>query len=640
MTDQDILKLVAAWPKKDKKPDPRDRPTLEVIHTVEREIENEFQEGFVDLVAEALSVSPDISSWTFDTWMALVKIPPVHAPKITQGKAVFSWPDGQIRNTPMRLKAGERKFNTLTEKDRMWIKSVYQEGTDGEQQYDTYTEKQQAIMSKFGISPRSVTYWVKALELNLREKPKETNSTDLTEAKSRKLETKKYRIFTCAQNATNVNDAVWTSLLKYVDYLEATGGCSLHVIPFLYHNPTSIANSPEDQWWTRRVLQYLDLVRHEVHDNVVVMADIRTQPTAEDPVSNVQVLSGAKTCIFAHTKQQMLPIPVLEGQHRKMAYTTGAVTAENYTPTIAGKKGEFHHQYGFVIVEHDDNGACYVRQVPMRADGTFCDLIHMCDPINGVTPNREAVALVLGDLHVGEHDQQAVEAVLPLAQMVDCKYLVLHDLFNGASVNPHEKNNPFVRAERFTAGETDMQEEIMTVIDYLTWLKINFLGSQIVTVRSNHDDMLDRYLASEDWRKDVQNSKAYMRYALAILEGKAPKGVIPYVIREEHPDVVCLGLDESFQPGVYELAHHGHIGANGSKGSYKQFARLSAKTIIGHSHAPVRHHGCIQVGTSTRLRVKYNVGASNWRHAHAIEHSCGTAQHIVLDENYKFTTFI
>jgi hypothetical protein len=641
MTDQEILKLLAVWPKKDKKPDPEDRPSLESVVDLENEIGNEYPRGFLDLVAEVLNTSPDVSSWTFDTWMTLIKVPPVHPPKLVQGKPVYSWADGQIRNFPMRLKAGERKFTSLTESDKAWIKKVYQEGTDGDMVYETYSEKQMAIMAKFGISPRSVTYWVKALDLNLREKPKDKPATDLTGARSRKLDSKKFRIFSCAQNATPVNKQVWTSLLKYVDYLEGIGGCSLHVIPFLYHNPTSLKNDAKDPWWASQVLDHLDLVRHEIHDTLTVMADIRIQPTAEDPVGNVQVLSGAKSCIFAHTKQQMLSIPVLEGQHRKIAFTTGAVTSENYTPTIAGKKGEFHHQYGFVIVEHDDdNDAVYVRQVPMRADGTFCDLVHRCDPVNGVTMNEEAVALVLGDLHIGEHDQNAVEAVLPLAKAVACRYLVLHDLFNGASVNPHERKDPFLRAERFDAGETNLQDEITAMIDYITWLKINFLGSQIVAVRSNHDDMLDRHLKSEDWKSDVQNARAYMKYSLAVLEGKAPKGVIPYVIGEEHPDVVCLGLDESFQPGAYELAHHGHIGANGSKGTYKQYARFSAKTIIGHSHAPVRHHGCIQVGTSTRLRVRYNTGASSWRHCHAIEHTCGTAQHILLGENYKFTTFL
>jgi hypothetical protein len=137
MTDQEILRLLAVWPKKDKKPDPMDRPAPEAVSAVEREIENEFQEGFVELVAEALSISSDIPSWTYDTWMTLLKIPPVQAPKLAQNKPVYAWPDGQIRNTPMRLKAGERKFTTLTDTDKDWIRMVYQEGTDGEEVYDT-----------------------------------------------------------------------------------------------------------------------------------------------------------------------------------------------------------------------------------------------------------------------------------------------------------------------------------------------------------------------------------------------------------------------------------------------------------------------------------------------------------------------
>ena len=38
----------------------------------------------------------------------------------------------------------------------------------------------------------------------------------------------------------------------------------------------------------------------------------------------------------------------------KMMMTTGSCTVKNYTDSKAGKKGEFHHTLGFVIIEIKD----------------------------------------------------------------------------------------------------------------------------------------------------------------------------------------------------------------------------------------------------------------------------------------------
>ena len=43
--------------------------------------------------------------------------------------------------------------------------------------------------------------------------------------------------------------------------------------------------------------------------------------------------------------------------------TTGACTVKNYTDSKSGKKGEFHHTLGFVIVEIKDDETFFIRQV-------------------------------------------------------------------------------------------------------------------------------------------------------------------------------------------------------------------------------------------------------------------------------------
>ena len=81
------------------------------------------------------------------------------------------------------------------------------------------------------------------------------------------------------------------------------------------------------------------------------MSDVKIQPTATNPMSGLAGMSGVNSCVFGSPKVQLEMIPVLEGNKPKMMLTTGAVTLMNYTDSKSGKKGEFHHVFGFAIVE-------------------------------------------------------------------------------------------------------------------------------------------------------------------------------------------------------------------------------------------------------------------------------------------------
>ena len=80
----------------------------------------------------------------------------------------------------------------------------------------------------------------------------------------------------------------------------------------------------------------------------------------------------------------------------------------------------------------------------------------------------------------------------------------------------------------------------------------------------------------------------------------------------------------------WELGQHGDIGSNGSRGSLMQFRQLNTKIVVGHYHTCARKDGALSVGTSTKLRVGYNKGASSWMNSHVIIHTDGRAQHILF----------
>ena len=171
----------------------------------------------------------------------------------------------------------------------------------------------------------------------------------------------------------------------------------------------------------------------------------------------------------------------------------------------------------------------------------------------------------------------------------------------------------------------------------------------VVIVRSNHDDFLDRWLKNEDWKKQptFKNSRLYMRYSDLLLSqyGEDPynvKGVIPTIINERFPNFITLGRSASYKIKGWELGQHGDLGSNGSRGSLLQFRQLNTKIIVGHYHSSGRKDGALSVGTSTKLRVGYNKGASGWINSHVLLHEDGRAQHInfVRDKNgaVEYTT--
>jgi len=102
--------------------------------------------------------------------------------------------------------------------------------------------------------------------------------------------------------------------------------------------------------------------------------------------------------------------------------------------------------------------------------------------------------------------------------------------------------------------------------------------------------------------------------------------------------IITLKRNSSYKIHGWEVGQHGDYGANGSKGSLLGYRRLNTKMIIGHVHSCGRKDGVLAVGTSSKLRLGYNLGPSSWLQSHVIIHNDGRAQHISFI-NGEFTTF-
>ena len=467
---------------------------------------------------------------------------------------------------------------------------------------------------------------------NLKEISEEEKTTekDYALAKQRKLNKSQYYIITWEQNRSQIHENLWNNILAYKEFL----GAELSVILGRYKNPTSVFTDRKYDTWSEETQPYWDASRHDIHNYVTILGDVKIQPTAANPLTGLESITGETTTIVGHPKMWLKTVPVLEGHPKKILVSTGAITLPNYTDSKAGKRGEFHHKLGFAIIEIKNDEVFFVRQVEADKDGNFIDLYY--EVKDGQIYDTDYVdAIVFGDLHAPNFNHDNIAILDEITERLNPKYLVLHDLIDGESVNNHLAKNPVEQYHRMVRGQDNVEEEVESALQFL-----RDRPDQIkIVVQSNHNDRLDRWLNTNRWDRDLKNALPYLKYLTATLEGKAEKGILAYLIEEEFSEneVVSLDYDDSYMINGYEVAHHGHIGANGSRGNIEQFRKMSTKMIIGHSHSPFVADSVVQVGTLTNLREGYNKGASSWLPASCLIHKNGIAQLIIVIDN-DYTT--
>jgi len=521
------------------------------------------------------------------------------------------------------------KFKELTEKNKEYIKNVYLDKNK------TWDDRMSTLCAYLKKSERTIRKWLVALGYKSKEN---IESVEYKSAQKKKLNKSKDKfLISWAQNNTSVHNNFLLNMEAYAKHL----GADIHVIAGKYNVMKLEENEDESKiTWDDKLNQYLDANRHDVHKYLSIMSDVKISPTAITPLTGMRGFGGEGSCIFGHPKVQLEVVPRLVGDTPKMCLTTGACTVKNYSESKAGKKGEFHHQLGFVIVEIKDKHTFFIRQVTAEDDGSFTDLYY--DVRNTkVTKIDEVEAIVLGDLHFGQHDELVLENTFKLMHNLKPKHVVLHDIFDGYSISHHDMKNAFKQFGKEVNGKNNLKDEVEVV---MTGLKPFEKYENVAIVRSNHDEHLDRFLTDNDWRKlpTTKNSLAYMEYSQMLLNQHAKDnviGVIPELVNKRYPKYKTLGLNDSYKVKGWELGQHGDIGANGARGAINGFVNLNTKMVVGHSHTPSRRDGVSYVGTSTKLRLSYNKGASSWLNAHVIIHKSSKLQHIFfIGKNREFTT--
>ena len=461
-------------------------------------------------------------------------------------------------------------------------------------------------------------------------------------------------IITAAQNATPVHEEFFKSLETYARENDA----ALLIIPLRYKNPTSMwgESAQNEMWWISKPRydkdgdlipdprkRYLWNTRRQINDNLILLADIKTEAAASEPLRGFESISGTESGIFGHTKLQLRTIPVPKTKLPKILTTTGAVTVKNYTDTKRGKLGEFHHSFSAVVVEFEDK-VFHLRHVHAdKETGEFTDLNKRYGP-TGSRPAPAPEAIILGDTHVDFVDPTVEVGTFGQGGLVETlqpKRLVFHDLLDAYSVNPHHVGNPFNAIAKLRANRLSAGAEVARAIQYVSARTSGTRHGFVVS--SNHDDMLRRWIVKADWKEDPTNAEFYLETALAMVkatrlglggtETPSPFGML---LRAAGPNVTALAADESLVVAGVELGMHGDVGPSGAPGSIRGLRRIGTRSIIGHSHTPGIEEGCYQVGTSSYLRLEYNRGPSSWLNTHCILHADGKRQLInIIDGTWR-----
>lgn len=435
---------------------------------------------------------------------------------------------------------------------------------------------------------------------------------------------------TWAQNATPVHPKFWASVQSLLEHR----GAELVVIPGRYRNPTSTWSKQQetDEWWAPEVTPSL-AGRKKICPKLVAYGDISIQPTANHPLTGFEGFLGANCGIFGHPKRAMQVVPTATRSPRVM-WTTGACTVRNYTKSKAGKKGEHHHVLGGLIVEVDPDGCFFVRRVTaVGRTGAFQDLDTLYTP-EGAFEGPPAATLTLGDLHAGREEEDVLQATERLHELVRPRAVVLHDVLDFYSRNPHERASRRARFDtRFESVEAEVKGAAAAVDRIAHWGD----GShETVVVRSNHDEMLERWANSHDDLEDPHNAPYHHELLARSFRHRLKRGEFPDLFPMEARRVMrsrrvrFLRSNERYRRAGVDHGFHGHRGPGGSRGSMRGMAKLGVKLTKGHHHAPGEEDGVVAVGVSSQLDHGYNHLPSSWLHAQCVLYADGKRTLVVI----------
>lgn len=448
-------------------------------------------------------------------------------------------------------------------------------------------------------------------------------------------------VFTCAQSNTYLNEPFFQALEKYCEARDAT----LHVSRFTYNKASFGKNSvkpgskkssdTDDIWFDPRILPYVSDEPLEITDDLIWCGELNVLPTRIDPLSSFKGYTRHSSGIIPHVKMAMQSIPTMKNDRAKFLYTTGTVTARNYIQKASGQVADFHHVFGALVVEVDDRGNWWARQLNADKAGGFYDLdtywtasgARLYKPEYGDN-NFTGVpveAITHGDIHWTKVDMAVLETVFAPGGVVDQlrpRVQFFHDTIDFTARNHHNIKDPHFLHSMMLEGTDNVQQEFAEVGDFLNETAYRPWSRHVIVV-SNHDQAIEHWLRNSVAMYDPVNARfwhemnadCYIKRELGMRPRPFTSALKAYL--EPHFQAACTFVQEDDSYVLLdeiECGLHGHLGPNGARGNPKNL-RTVGKANTAHTHSAGITEGVYTGGVYGLLDMGYNKGLSSWSHS-------------------------
>lgn len=341
-------------------------------------------------------------------------------------------------------------------------------------------------------------------------------------------------------------------------------------------------------------------------------------------------------------------------------WSTGSFSEGNYpSSTSIGERtsmfAENRHANTFLIVEKASRdsgilgmgmkGRWHIRNAEFANDPKdkhqgFTDYGHIYGP-KGIIKKQRVLAIDPGDEHrdyVFNIMERAIhEQLLPIYGAPE--RWIHGDGPDNTSINldaHHEKDNTRNRTAGAEQGKFDLLKETNRLIDAINGISQLYPGIENVFEPDNHgvewiQKYIDKRIVSPTNQMIVDLiSAAQTAYGVSpyqflfdingirtrmidaadahIREALANK-FVP-LLEPENLNLIKMGEPYAIGPDhrKIELGHHGHKGANGGKGSMTTHKKNGLRSNVRHTHRPGIEGGAMNPGTSTYIRLPYNMG--------------------------------
>jgi len=447
-----------------------------------------------------------------------------------------------------------------------------------------------------------------------------------TELNSRVSRTKKRFVITTAVTGAKVDQ----DFLKSIELYCTKNRAQLLVLVSIFDNKNTLIDPA--------LKNHVVLVNDTALNTNLSILGIKNSAKRADPITGLPRIGQRNGSFISASPKQRLKYVATGSNLPHALMSTGAITEPNYgKSTMLIAQNDYvasnDHVMGAIIVELEDKDFYHFRQVQADELGQFADMGKLYSPRRVISYAPEA--FVLGDWHSGETDPVVAKAWDRLSTELKIKSWIIHDAFSGNSINHHVKDKHLTKAKMANAGKLSLADELDQFVADLVDMSSK---RNVVVVKSNHDEFLDRYLEAGFYVTDPHNHQLALKLALHVLDNKNPlKGYFDSKVKSTKKSIKWMERDETYEIAGIELGQHGDIGSNGARGSAVTMESAYGKCVYGHTHTPniLRDAWC--VGTTSYLKLDYNRGASSWFHTSCLVYPNGQRQ-LINCINGKYRT--